>query len=206
MKKIYISSEDKTRKYLYISSLSSFLSKDKRVLIINMENNRGLEIYFKIEDYIIYDYLDYFSGICDLDQATLELKDSLMIMSSAYKPDKYTMTDEDFNKIDNILEFDYILINSDLKVLDSLKDVDIITDYILENNFKNKYFINNIAINKKINSKAKKSLDEENYKIIGEIKIDSNTKEEFLNEIWKVYLGQGKYEIQKSFFERLLGK
>lgn len=206
MKKIYISSEDKTRKYLYISSLSSFLSKDNKVLIINMENNRDLEIYFKIEDYIIYDYLDYFSGICDLDQGTLDLNDNLMIMPSAYRSDKYIMTDEDFNKIDNILEFDYILINSNLKVLENFEEIDIITDYILEDNLKNKYFINNRSINKKINSKRKKTLDKENYIIIGEVEIDSNTKGEFLNEIWKVYLGQSKYEVQKNFLERLLGK
>ncbi|HHX71255.1 MAG: hypothetical protein WAO56_09900 [Miniphocaeibacter sp.] len=206
MKKIYISSEDKTRKYLYISSLSSFLSKDKKVLIINMEGNRDLEIYFGIEDYIIYDYLDYFSGICDLDQSILELNDNLMIMPSAYKRDKYIMENEDFSKIDNILEFDYIIINSNEEILKNIKETDIIADYVFKVDNGNKYFINNLSINKRINSKIKKSLDNENYIILGETEIDSNTKDESLNGIWKVYLGQEKYEVQKSFFERLLGR
>lgn len=206
MRKIYISSEDKTRKYLYISSLSSFLSKDKKVLIINMEGNRDLEIYFEIEDYIIYDYLDYFSGICDLDQSTLELNDNLMIMPSAYKRDKYIMENEDFSKIDNILEFDYIIINSNEGILKNIKEIDIIADYVFKVDNGNKYFINNLSINKRINSKIKKSLDNESYTILGEGEIDSNTKDESLNGFWKVYLGKEKYEVQKSFFERLLGR
>ena len=89
MEIIYISSLDETRKNLYISSLSSFLSKDYKVLIINFGNNRNLEIKFGIEDYIIYDNLDYFSGNCDFNQGIIELNDNLYIMPSAYKNNKY---------------------------------------------------------------------------------------------------------------------
>ncbi|MDL2310839.1 cell division inhibitor, partial [Peptostreptococcaceae bacterium OttesenSCG-928-C18] len=72
MKIVYISSEERARKNLYIMSLSSFLAKDEKVLIINMDSDRELEILFEVEDYIIYDNLDYFSKISDLEQSITE--------------------------------------------------------------------------------------------------------------------------------------
>ncbi len=204
MKKIYISSLDKTRKHLYISSLSSFLSKDGKVLIINMDNNRDLEIEFEIEDFIIYDNLDYFKGICDLEQSIQEVDENIFLMPSAFKTDKYVMDNKDFKSIDKIEGFDYIILNGE-DVDKYIEDMDIILDYIDEKS-EGYFYINNRNMEKKVNSKKYNTLQDKNIRIIGDLEIDNDMNSHILNNIWKIYVGEDVFTVEKNIFERIFNK
>lgn len=203
MKKIFISSEDKARKHLYISSLSSFLSKDNKVLIINMEEDRKLEIFYDIEDFIIYDYLDYFSNNCDLDQVVQEIDDNIDLIPSAYKLDKYELIKEDYKKIDFLMEYDYIILSGEFKNIENLEDIDLITDYIPQEEYERIFYINNRIENKKINKRKKEQLDENKINIIGDILLEEEIEEESLNKIWNIYLGNEEFSLERNLIERI---
>lgn len=205
MRKIYISSLEKTRKYLYISSLSSFLSKDKKVLIINMENSRDLEIKFGLEDFIIYDHLDYFKGVCDIEQSLQEINENLFLMPSAFKRDKYEMVKEDFENIDKIDGFDYIILNSE-NINNEIECMDIIVDYIDEDIKREYFYINNRNIETKINSKKFNILQEKGIGVLGDLEIDKDMNPDILNNIWKVYIGEEIFTVDKNLFERIFRK
>lgn len=205
MRKIYISSLEKTRKYLYISSLSSFLSKDSKVLIINMENSRNLEIEFELEDFIIYDNLDYFKGVCDLDQSLQEINENLFLMPSAFKTDKYEMKKDDFQNIDKIESFDYIILNGE-EINEDIDNMDIILDYIDENLNREYFYINNRNTQGKVNSKKFNGLLERNIKVIADFKLEENMDSKEINNIWKVYTGEDTFTVEKNLFERIFNK
>ena len=204
MEIIYISSLDETRKNLYISSLSSFLSKDYKVLIINFGNNRNLEIKFGIEDYIIYDNLDYFSGNCDFNQGIIELNDNLYIMPSAYKNNKYYLQDKDYYRIKDMEEYDFIILNGYENILKYFTEIANISDNLLESRMN--YYINNTNISKKLNYKILKQIEDKGVSILGEVDITSIRNEEELNNIWEVYTGSKKYIYEKTIIERIFTK
>lgn len=203
MKGIFISSEDKARKHLYISSLSSFLSKDKKVLIINMEENRELEIFYDIEDFIIYDYLDFFSGNCELDQVIQEIDDNIDLIPSAFKLDKYRLNKKDYKKIYNLKEYDYLIINGDISILENFEEIDCIMDYLPEEELENIHYINNRSSNKKINRKKKEFFEEEKINIIGDMEIDDEIDLEDLYPTWNIYLGEEEFILDRNIFERI---
>ncbi|WP_100065086.1 hypothetical protein [Miniphocaeibacter massiliensis] len=203
MKIVCISSEDKTRKNLYISSLSSFLSKDAKVLVVNMDDNRDLEILFEVENYIIYDNLDYFSQICNLEQGKTEVNDNLDILPSAFKKDKYTLKDEDYKKLNNIKGYDYLILNMELRKINLVDDVELISENIENIENIKKYFINNRIVRSKINRRKKEEIEKEGYIVIADKLIDSNISNEDLYEIWEVYLGISEYKMDRNIIERI---
>ena len=204
MKIIYISSEDKTRKNLYIASLSSFLSKDNEVLIINMEKDRELEMLFEVEDYIIYDNLDYFSEVSDLEQSVTEIEDNLDILPSAFKLEKYEMQEEDYKKITLIENYDYIIVNTEVENIKYIENIEVITDELLEYKQDKMYFINNRLSRNKINRKRKEIFEKEGYTIIGDMLINESTSKDSLDNLWGNYIGISEYKMDRNIIERIL--
>lgn len=100
---------DINKKALIIQGLSNLL--DKKVMILSLDHpTRKLEYSLGVEDYIVYDILDFFSGVCDLDKAVVEVNDKVKLLPASIKPEKHDPSLEDYkNLLKEIEDYDYVI-------------------------------------------------------------------------------------------------
>lgn len=60
-------------------------TQEKTLIISLIQENRKLEEFFEVLDYVIYDNQDYISEIIDLDGALLQVNDYIDLLPSSYK-------------------------------------------------------------------------------------------------------------------------
>lgn len=231
MEKILITGNRKSGKSLVTSMIARQLPKDKKMLIIDLNHeNRELEIAMQVEDFVVFDVLDYLSGMTDFNQSVLEVNDNIDIMPSAYREDKYIAENKDYDKLNKEIsdrEYDYILIESNLDKLKNLTEM-VDTLIYIDNGSANynlsmfdeikgdKFYIFNEIEREKISSFERKDIDEKNFKFIGKILYNEKYEREMdkgnfiinenLKEIFSNFINKREVAEEKSgFFNWLLG-
>lgn len=121
----------------------------KNLIIDTIVGQRKLPIKYKVEDQIVYDFYDYLNGDINLYKATVEVEDTLDLISSSYIEGKENFDPERLeNFISELVEYDNVLINSN----------EYFNNLAMEN-------VDNIII-------GKEKLDGQNY-FISDKKVDS---------------------------------
>ncbi len=183
--KIIVTSEkNNIGKSLYCVKISNELcsmelssKENKRVVIVEFsEKNKSIAEYLELEEQIIYDLKDALDGVCNIDQAIININDKIDLLPTPRLKDKLSNVEiSSFNKLISELErsYDYIIIEA-AKISKcyciNVKDINSIIilnnnefsslaqindDFIVasENSIKNKFII----INKYDSSSAKKN-------------------------------------------------
>lgn len=177
--KIIVTSEkDRVGKSLYSVKLAIELSKaNKKVVVVEFsERNKSISEYLELEEQIIYDLKDALDGVCNIDQAIINISEKVDLLPTPRLKEKLSDIEIScFDKLISELEryYDYVIleisrlskayyinlrnINSVIILNDnefsSLAQIN--DDFILisENSVKNKFII----INKYNTSLAKKN-------------------------------------------------
>ncbi len=177
--KIIVTSEkNRIGKSLYCAKIAMELSEaNKKVMIVEFsEKNKSISEYLELEDQIIYDLKDALDGVCNIDQALINIAEKVDLLPTPRLKDKLSNIEtSSFNKLIAELErhYDYIIIEvskmsqfycinlRDINSVIILNDnefsslAQINDDFIVasENNVKNKFII----INKYSVNRAKKN-------------------------------------------------
>lgn len=190
----------------FIEDFSKTLSKNKSVLLLSFTRNKGenIEDLFDMGGMITYDICDYFLGLIDLEKITLNPLENIYFVISPLINSKYQVKKEDISKLlDQIKSYDYVIIKGlDENLLDDKKEIQIINEDEIEDDFKSTYFL--VESNDKyfdIREYREKILEKPS-KYVGLKKKDS-TYEKIISNI----LEDKNEEIQKiGFFEKLKKK
>lgn len=231
MEKILITGNRKSGKSLMTSVIARQLPKDKKILIVDLNHeNRELEIAMQVEDFVVFDILDYLSEMTDFSQSVLEVNENIDIMASAYREDKYMASTEDYEKLIKDIEkaeYDYILIEGNLDKLKDLKNI-VNTLIYIDNGSANynlsmfdeiegdKFYIFNETEREKIPSFERKDIESKNFKLIGKILYNEKYEREMdrgnaiinenLKEVFSNFINKREVAEEKSgFFNWLLG-
>lgn len=222
--KIIVTSEKSNiGKSLYCVKIALELSKlNKKVVIVEFsEKNKSISEYLELEEQIIYDLKDALDGVCNIDQAIINISEKVDLLPTPRLKDKLINIEmSSFNKLITELErsYDYIILEA-FKISESycinVKDFNsmiilnnnefsslaqINNDFIVatENSVKNKFII----INKYNSSSAKKneSLNIKDFKKIFPEPILSFVKQDDRYESLKndYFLAKGNDELSKT--------
>ena len=90
--------------------------KNKRVLLVDADIGlRDLDLLLGMENYVIYNLVDYVEGKCDLDQAVLKHKEyeNLFFLPTAQSKDKLAVTPDQMRALMEKIrdQYDYILVD-----------------------------------------------------------------------------------------------
>lgn len=114
MKTVLVNSQLQ-KKALLIQSLCNLV--DRKILIVNSENSREIEYALGVEDYCVYDILDVLSGVVDYKKSMVKITEDRYIIPSTIKPEKYSVSNEDYeNLLDNLSEFDIVIFTEDIGI------------------------------------------------------------------------------------------
>lgn len=190
----------------FIEDFSKTLSKNKSVLLLSFTRNKGenIEDLFDMGGMITYDICDYFLGLINLEKIILNPLENIYFVISPLINSKYQVKKEDISKLlDQIKSYDYVIIKGlDENLLDDKKEIQIINEDEIEDDFKSTYFL--VESNDKyfdIREYREKILEKPS-KYLGLKKKDS-TYEKIISNI----LEDKNEEIQKiGFFEKLKKK
>jgi len=107
-----------TGKTMFAANLgATFALHGKRVVIIDMDMGlRNLDLYFGLENYVVYDVYDVMTGVCHIKQALIKDKrfEELYIMGASPERDKGDLTPLHAKVLCDKLreQFDYVIIDS----------------------------------------------------------------------------------------------
>lgn len=190
----------------FIEDFSKTLSKNKSVLLLSFTRNKGenIEDLFDMGGMITYDICDYFLGLIDLEKITLNPLENIYFVISPLINSKYQVKKEDISKLlDQIKSYDYVIIKGlDENLLDDKKEIQIINEDEIEDDFKSTYFLV-VSDDKYFDIREyREKILEKPSKYLGLKKKDS-TYEKIISNI----LEDKNEEIQKiGFFEKLKKK
>lgn len=88
----------------------------KKLVINVLQETRELEGLFDIQDYIIYNSYDYFSGMVEFEKASIEVDDDFLWLASSHK------LKEDKLNVDRLLNLDLEFDNIFIVYTDKIKD------------------------------------------------------------------------------------
>lgn len=129
----------------FIEDFSKTLSKNKSVLLLSFTRNKGenIEDLFDMGGMITYDICDYFLGLIDLEKITLNPLENIYFVISPLINSKYQVKKEDISKLlGQIKSYDYVIIKGlDENLLDDKKEIQIINEDEIEDDFKSTYFL-----------------------------------------------------------------
>lgn len=190
----------------FIEDFSKTLSKNKSVLLLSFTRNKGenIEDLFDMGGMITYDICDYFLGLIDLEKITLNPLENIYFVISPLINSKYQVKKEDISKLlDQIKSYDYVIIKGlDENLLDDKKEIQIINEDEIENDFKSTYFLVESDDKYFDIREYREKILEKPSKYLGLKKKDS-TYEKIISNI----LEDKNEEIQKiGFFEKLKKK
>ncbi|MEF9922202.1 MAG: AAA family ATPase, partial [Anaerovoracaceae bacterium] len=106
-----------TGKTMFATNLGATLAqKGFKVAVIDMDMGlRNLDLYFGLENNVVYDVFDVLTGICRIKQALIKDKrfENLYIMASAPKKDDGTLTPLHMKVLCEKLkeQFDFIIVD-----------------------------------------------------------------------------------------------
>lgn len=203
---IFLIKSNKQNDLKFIEDFSKTLSKNKSVLLLSFTRNKdkNIEDIFDMGGMITYDICDYFLGLIDLEKITLNPSENISFVISPLINSKYQVKKEDISKLlDQIKSYDYVIIKGlDENLLEEKKEIQIINEDEIEDDFKSTYFL--VESNDKyfdIREYREKILEKPS-KYLGLKKKDS-TYEKIISNI----LEDKNEEIQKiGFFEKLKKK
>lgn len=190
----------------FIEDFSKTLSKNKSVLLLSFTRNKGenIEDLFDMGGMITYDICDYFLGLIDLEKITLNPLENIYFVISPLINSKYQVKKEDISKLlDQIKSYDYVIIKGlDENLLDDKKEIQIINEDEIEDDFKSTYFLVESDDKYFDIREYREKILEKPSKYVGLKKKDS-TYEKIISNI----LEDKNEEIQKiGFFEKLKKK
>lgn len=190
----------------FIEDFSKTLSKNKSVLLLSFTRNKGenIEDLFDMGGMITYDICDYFLGLIDLEKITLNPLENIYFVISPLINSKYQVKKEDISKLlDQIKSYDYVIIKGlDENLLDDKKEIQIINEDEIEDDFKSTYFLVESDDKYFDIREYREKILEKPSKYLGLKKKDS-TYEKIISNI----LEDKNEEIQKiGFFEKLKKK
>ncbi len=190
----------------FIEDFSKTLSKNKSVLLLSFTRNKGenIEDLFDMGGMITYDICDYFLGLIDLEKITLNPLENISFVISPLINSKYQVKKEDISKLlDQIKSYDYVIIKGlDENLLDDKKEIQIINEDEIEDDFKSTYFLVESDDKYFDIREYREKILEKPSKYLGLKKKDS-TYEKIISNI----LEDKNEEIQKiGFFEKLKKK
>lgn len=110
---IYIINSDNDRaRVKFVVTLAKDLAKaSKTILISNKRNDENIEDYFGMDGIIAYDIYDYFMGRIDLEDLIVKTEEAHFIIGPLLD-DKFSPSEEDFNKLVADLSYENIIIES----------------------------------------------------------------------------------------------
>ncbi len=190
----------------FIEDFSKTLSKNKSVLLLSFTRNKGenIEDLFDMGGMITYDICDYFLGLIDLEKIILNPLENMYFVISPLINSKYQVKKEDISKLlDQIKSYDYVIIKGlDENLLDDKKEIQIINEDEIEDDFKSTYFLVESDDKYFDIREYREKILEKPSKYLGLKKKDS-TYEKIISNI----LEDKNEEIQKiGFFEKLKKK
>lgn len=190
----------------FIEDFSKTLSKNKSVLLLSFTRNKGenIEDLFDMGGMITYDICDYFLGLINLEKITLNPLENISFVISPLINSKYQVKKEDISKLlDQIKSYDYVIIKGlDENLLDDKKEIQIINEDEIEDDFKSTYFLVESDDKYFDIREYREKILEKPSKYLGLKKKDS-TYEKIISNI----LEDKNEEIQKiGFFEKLKKK
>lgn len=203
---IFLIKSNKQNDLKFIEDFSKTLSKNKSVLLLSFTRNKGenIEDLFDMGGMITYDICDYFLGLIDLEKITLNPLENIYFVISPLINSKYQVKKEDISKLlDQIKSYDYVIIKGlDENLLDDKKEIQIINEDEIEDDFKSTYFLV-VSDDKYFDIREyREKILEKPSKYLGLKKKDS-TYEKIISNI----LEDKNEEIQKiGFFEKLKKK
>lgn len=203
---IFLIKSNKQNDLKFIEDFSKTLSKNKSVLLLSFTRNKGenIEDLFDMGGMITYDICDYFLGLIDLEKITLNPLENIYFVISPLINSKYQVKKEDISKLlDQIKSYDYVIIKGlDENLLDDKKEIQIINEDEIEDDFKSTYFLV-VSDDKYFDIREyREKILEKPSKYVGLKKKDS-TYEKIISNI----LEDKNEEIQKiGFFEKLKKK
>lgn len=203
---IFLIKSNKQNDLKFIEDFSKTLSKNKSVLLLSFTRNKGenIEDLFDMGGMITYDICDYFLGLIDLEKITLNPLENIYFVISPLINSKYQVKKEDISKLlDQIKSYDYVIIKGlDENLLDDKKEIQIISEDEIENDFKSTYFFVESDDKYFDIRQYREKILEKSSKYVGLKKKDS-TYEKIISNI----LEDGSEDIQKiGFFEKLKKK
>lgn len=142
---IFLIKSNKQNDLKFIEDFSKTLSKNKSVLLLSFKRNKGenIEDLFDMGGMITYDICDYFLGLIDLEKITLNPLENIYFVISPLINSKYQVKKEDISKLlDQIKSYDYVIIKGlDENLLYDKKEIQIINEDEIEDDFKSTYFL-----------------------------------------------------------------
>lgn len=203
---IFLIKSNKQNDLKFIEDFSKTLSKNKSVLLLSFTRNKGenIEDLFDMGGMITYDICDYFLGLIDLEKITLNPLENIYFVISPLINSKYQVKKEDISKLlDQIKSYDYVIIKGlDENLLDDKKEIQIINEDEIEDDFKSTYFLVESDDKYFDIREYREKILEKSSKYLGLKKKDS-TYEKIISNI----LEDKNEEIQKiGFFEKLKKK
>lgn len=115
-----------TGKTMFAANLgATYALQGKRVVVIDMDMGlRNLDLYFGLENYVVYDVYDVMTGVCHIKQALIRDKrfDELYIMGASPERGKGDLTPLHVKVLcDKLREnFDYVIIDAPSGIDDGL--------------------------------------------------------------------------------------
>ena len=203
---IFLIKSNKQNDLKFIEDFSKTLSKNKSVLLLSFTRNKGenIEDLFDMGGMITYDICDYFLGLIDLEKIILNPLENIYFVISPLINSKYQVKKEDISKLlDQIKSYDYVIIKGlDENLLDDKKEIQIINEDGVEDDFKSTYFLVESDDKYFDIREYREKILEKPSKYLGLNKKDS-TYEKIISNI----LEDKNEEIQKiGFFEKLKKK
>ena len=203
---IFLIKSNKQNDLKFIEDFSKTLSKNKSVLLLSFTRNKGenIEDLFDMGGMITYDICDYFLGLIDLEKIILNPLENIYFVISPLINSKYQVKKEDISKLlDQIKSYDYVIIKGlDENLLDDKKEIQIINEDEIEDDFKSTYFLVESDDKYFDIREYREKILEKPSKYLGLNKKDS-TYEKIISNI----LEDKNEEIQKiGFFEKLKKK
>lgn len=203
---IFLIKSNKQNDLKFIEDFSKTLSKNKSVLLLSFKRNKGenIEDLFDMGGMITYDICDYFLGLIDLEKITLNPLENIYFVISPLINSKYQVKKEDISKLlDQIKSYDYVIIKGlDENLLDDKKEIQIINEDEIEDDFKSTYFLVESDDKYFDIREYREKILEKPSKYLGLKKKDS-TYEKIISNI----LEDKNEQIQKiGFFEKLKKK
>lgn len=203
---IFLIKSNKQNDLKFIEDFSKTLSKNKSVLLLSFTRNKGenIEDLFDMGGMITYDICDYFLGLIDLEKITLNPLENIYFVISPLINSKYQVKKEDISKLlDQIKSYDYVIIKGlDENLLYDKKEIQIINEEEIEDDFKSTYFLVESDDKYFDIREYREKILEKPSKYLGLKKKDS-TYEKIISNI----LEDKNEEIQKiGFFEKLKKK
>ena len=190
----------------FIEDFSKTLSKNKSVLLLSFTRNKGenIEDLFDMGGMITYDICDYFLGLIDLEKIILNPLENMYFVISPLINSKYQVKKEDISKLlDQIKSYDYVIIKGlDENLLDDKKEIQIINEDEIEDDFKSTYFLVESDDKYFDIREYREKILEKPSKYLG-LKKKNSTYEKIISNI----LEDKNEQIQKiGFFEKLKKK